>query len=368
MSTINFLFYPPELTRYPCLTMCVNHSVVENDSNINLNDPETWVYRFESFNDSAQFVFSCMFFGTGFLGGVGNILTIFIFAKMGWTNTFHISCTALAVSDLCCVLAIAMTGVTSMGIFNQNFNRSPIYYLCNIAGVVFSRTTAVLTAWISLERCLSVIFPIKVKLIITRTVTVVSNVIIFITSVSIIGFIFASFQFFKEVDNKTNSSSMVLIDGEQPELNGFREFSKLLLGAVVPIFSWVTVIICTAFLIVKMRNSRKWRKVNAWAVQKGVVTTSKNQLLPVREKRAIKVVLAVAVLFLICSLPMSVHLMVSFFIEDYFRNGSLHYVFNFNAMVVLFLSQVNSCINIIVYTLLGHIFRSVLFRLFCGGD
>ena len=46
---------------------------------------------------------SCV--GAGFLGVIGNILTVLVYVKLGYREAINASYTALAVSDLCCSLA-----------------------------------------------------------------------------------------------------------------------------------------------------------------------------------------------------------------------------------------------------------------------
>ncbi|KAK3795676.1 hypothetical protein RRG08_055193 [Elysia crispata] len=145
------------------------------------------------------------------------------------------SCTGLAVSDLLCVGASMMCGITTMGVFRGTASQAAISHLNNLVGglpqVVLSRVTSLITAWISTVRCLSVAYPTKVRFIITRTVTSVA------------------------------------------------------LGII---FSLVTV--CTTFLIVKLEQNAKWKSRNAQVVTESSSSTvvpsinKKKMDLPEREK------------------------------------------------------------------------------------
>ena len=347
--------------------MPLNHFVAANGSTS--KEQELWLQQLEGLYFSVQPALSWALVGTGFIGSIGNILTIIVFARIGWSNTFQVSCTALAVSDLCCLLSIAMAGITTMGVLGRNFNESTFYYISNIFGVAFSRTTALITAWISFERCLCVTFPTRVKLIVTRTVTKSVLLAIFTVNCLLIVSTIVSFRVRNSIDRQTN---MTLMDEEQPKLNGFRQFIKLLVGVIFPAFCWISVTISTAFLIVKLKQYSTWRRLNAatstiWTTQTRNVNASQIHSLPIKERRAMKMVAAVAGIFLICLTPTSVHLLVSFLVRDYFVDGSLSYLFKLDAMVCLLATQINSSINLVVFTILGHNFRSELFRLFSGG-
>ncbi|KAK3769512.1 hypothetical protein RRG08_012743 [Elysia crispata] len=345
----------------------LNPSARENDTILGSTHTEPWVQYLEREYHSAQPVFSWALVGTGCIGTTGNILTLIVFAKMGWASTFQISCTALAASDLCCVLAILMCGITSMSRFGPDFTENTYFYVSNILGVAFSRTTALITAWISLERCLCVTFPMKVKLIITRRVTAFVLVAIFTVGASLMVVALASFSFKYNSSSQNNTTSLTRVENEPPETEGSRQFMKLVVGLFLPILSWVSVITCTTFLIVKLKEKGAWRRLNAravtvWSTESGVENTNHNQALRVTEKRAVRVVLAVAGIFLVFTAPVSIHLLASFTLRDYFLDGSLRYLFILNSMVCTLLSQLNSSINIIVFSVLGYNFRTALLQ------
>ena len=107
-----------------------------------------------------------------------------------------------------------------------------------------SLNTTLLTAWISLERCLCVPFPTRVKLIIPRTV---SKVVI--TTIFILGCCpFHGFLCWVEL----NSTRLPMFNTARNYLNGHNTVAFFLHCAVYPVFSCVTVTICTTYLIVKL--------------------------------------------------------------------------------------------------------------------
>ncbi|RUS85785.1 hypothetical protein EGW08_006414 [Elysia chlorotica] len=300
--------------------MDLNQSMEKNGTTLSPGplDEAVLVQRFEDAYLRVRPGFSWTFVGTGCFGIVGNILIVAVFAKMGFSNTIHISYSALAVSDLFCVLASMVYGITVMDVVRNSFNAQTSYRMSNIFGglphVCFARTTALITAWISLERCLCVKFPTKVRLMITRTVTKIVLGTIFALGCIPMVFVYAA-----------NSSSKGT-SGERATL-------------LVPV----------------------------WVTANHAVAVSQNQHKLAKENRVTKVVVILAVLFLLCSLPMSVNILADFIIPEYSIDGSLRYLHLINGMINVLVTELNSSVNVVVFAVSGHRFRSVLFEILSKG-
>ena len=330
--------------------------------------------KLENIYQSVQPVLSWMLVVTGVIGIPGNVLTIMVFAKMGTASTFQMSCMGLAVSDLLCVGASMMCGITTMGVFRGAASQAAISHLNNLVGglpqVVFSRVTSLITAWISTVRCLSVAYPTKVRFIITRTVTTVALCIIFSLGCSFLLIASTVYRVKREFDPETNSTVWTLDFQKDSKSSAFFQFLRFVFGLILPVLSWVTVTVCTTFLIVKLKQNAKWKSQNAQVVTEssssGAVPSKIKQKkeLPERERRVMKVVILVAVIFLFCSVPMSAHLVASFTLPQYKESGSLRHLFIINGLVCVFMSQLNSSINIVLFAISGQNFRSALLSMF----
>ncbi|GFR63194.1 chemosensory receptor B [Elysia marginata] len=133
----------------------------------------------EEFDLHARPVLPWCTIATGGIEAFGNILTILVFIKLGFPEIIHISYTALAVSDLGCVLSIFGFGAHALveGSSLPAAAKTSIL-LVSVAGTL-SRATSLITAWISLERCVGVAFPTRAMLLITRRITIAVLVAIF---------------------------------------------------------------------------------------------------------------------------------------------------------------------------------------------
>ena len=306
-------------------------------------------------------------------GIMGNSLILRECAKLGvFNSTINVSCLALAVSDLCCVLACMLSGLTSRGVVSRQVSveRTPSQFsdfVGRLPNMVFSRTTALVTAWISLERCLCVALPTKVKVIITRRVTTVMLAAIFIICVSPMVLIYVAHRLQWQFNRQINSTILMVVQDDDTRLSGSGDIDRFLYGVIYPMLSLASVSICTAILVVKLKENARWREVNApGAMVKATGTSAvtvrhaKHVLQPLKEKRITKVVVMVTGLFLVLSLPMSANVLASAVLPGYSASGTLRYLFLVNGMVCVLLTQLNSSLNIIIFAISGQKFRDLL--------
>ena len=356
--------------------MHFNQSMEENGTTVSrdLTAQTSWVQSLEDTYFRVRPGFSGAFVGTGCFGIIGNVLILIVFTKMGFSNTIHMSYSALAVSDLCCVLASMVYGITAMDVVRRSVNEQTSYRLSNMFGglphICFSRVTALLTAWISLERCLCVKFPTRVKLIITSTVTKVVILAIFLLGCLPMVFVYIAYRFEWQPDPRTNSSTLNLVYDERL---GVAETFLILLGVVYPVVSWVTVTFCTSVLVLQLRQSYKWRKSNTQGAEvspagnHAVTANQSQQQKSTKENHVTKVVVMVAVVFLLCSVPVSANILADLIIPEYSIDGTLRYLHLINGMINVLFTELNSSLNVVVFSVSGQKFRSVLFEILSKG-
>ncbi|GFS16251.1 peptide receptor GPCR [Elysia marginata] len=173
----------------------------------------------------------------GIFGVIANILNLLVYARLGFSETIHMSYAALAVSDLCCILSViwSVFGVTPelQAILAGYRFRVDQTQLSNITGgwphMAFSRTTAFLTSWISLERCLCVILPTRVKVIITRKVTRIVLTAIFIIGCCPVVLAYVELKFERTLDPASNITTLNMYYDFEGNENNFNGLAILLL-------------------------------------------------------------------------------------------------------------------------------------------
>ncbi|GFO35132.1 chemosensory receptor a [Plakobranchus ocellatus] len=317
-------------------------------------------------------------FGFGIMGMIGNILTILVFLRLGFSQTIHVSYVALAIFDLLTIVGIMWFSICFTPIIELLFKPfsvtadifSFVHFTAAWPHFAFSRSSALITAWISFERCLCVVFPTKIKLIITRAVTSVVLIVICIIGCGFIVFAYIGIKSEWRPDPLRNESKLFLFLNDGNELSLLNRFAYALYGAVYPVFSWVAVAVSTTFLISKLRQSAAWRKqtlAHLPNLVNGRACPSFNQQqVSAKTQRVTKTVVIVAVIFIITSLPLSVHLFLSFLVREFSSTGSLRHYFFLSGTFLLLLSELNSSINVIVFAVMGAKFRSALWQLLTG--
>ena len=313
-----------------------------------------------------------LFIGT--VGITGNILTVLIYVKLGFAETINISYVALAVSDLCCILSSMVAGFCfspAMQALLRHFRfQVDLAKFTNFTGYwpqfAFSRTTAFLTAWISLERCLCVLFPTRVRLIITRKVTKIVITAIFVIGCCPMVLAYVGMETGWSFNPSTNTTILLIFYSFEGDDNIFQGTAIILYGAVYSLLSWIMVTTCTIFLIIKLREGARWRKANAPVFSEGNRGFQNNQRNDNwRENRITRTVVMIACVFIVCSFPISINSLVSLAIrEKYSLYGSLRSLHMVMGAISLLLGQINSSSNIVFYTITGAKFRSTLKQLF----
>ncbi|KAK3702406.1 hypothetical protein RRG08_067259 [Elysia crispata] len=336
-----------------------------------------WIESLENVYGNICAVYSWGLVGTGVLGVIGNILIVLVYTTMGFSNTINISYTALAVSDLCCVLACVVYGAALIWIPVQQMPCSQTYqqYGRLFGGypyLAFSRVTALLTAWISLERCLCVILPARIKLMITHTVTKLALITIFMLACFPLVCLYLAYTSESQFDPNMNVTiKTVLYDGGVGQ-SVLQKVALFLFGVVYPTSSGVSVTVCTAVLVVTLKQSTRWRNLNASGGStsstdaKNGSTSESSHIMSTRDVRVTRVVVIVTSVFLVCSLPTIGQLVANSVFQDYSATGYFTYLYHINGMVAVWVTQLNSSLNIIIFTVSGQRFRATLLQVLAG--
>ena len=182
--------------------------------------------------DIADGLFSVLMEYTGYLmlfisgfGFTGNILIIIAYAKIGFGESINISYFALGVSDFLCVIFLTWHAICFIPVFAESYIPLDFWTFAVPTGghtsVTLLKTTAWITAFISLERCLCVVFPLKVKTIVKRKRTIVVIIMIFVmTVIPLMSIVFYTYQFvvgFDEGKNKT----LVMVKYRKSDLSSY---------------------------------------------------------------------------------------------------------------------------------------------------
>ncbi|CAG5131486.1 unnamed protein product, partial [Candidula unifasciata] len=104
------------------------------------------------------------------LGIFGNIINCIVFVKQGFSDNINVSLLGLTISDLCSLICIMWTCLFFSPVVRDTDLFSPDVHILSGTWphIIFTRITGWITAFISLERCVCVIKPLKIKTMFTR--------------------------------------------------------------------------------------------------------------------------------------------------------------------------------------------------------
>ncbi|GFR58188.1 chemosensory receptor B [Elysia marginata] len=334
------------------------------------------------------------------LGCAANVINIVVFYRQKFSDSVNISLMGLAISDFGALITLVWMSICFSPPFRAlplPFNPAEVQYLT--AGwphVCFARITSYITAYVTLERCLCVTVPLKVKTIITpkrTTLTIISIFLILFASLAPVYFgirlgpvdtttvtflpnstkanlstIIRHFMdknspvittpgsnFTKSNNSNSNSSSSCSnnnVNSGTSNVNGtvlleetectLRYVSKVnvtsstislvythngpqlenisfSIGVFAQISSFVAVIICTVFLVRKLAQTSRWRarttmSTEATAEPGGAANST---TMTPRDKRLVKMVTFLSVIFIVCFLPSAVNLIIMICSAEY---------------------------------------------------
>ncbi|KAI8795002.1 psychosine receptor [Biomphalaria glabrata] len=293
----------------------------------------------------------------GILGILGNVFTIRNFYKQGFHDTVSVTLTALALSDIGAL-------VTQQGyniLINPWLSRMELdFSLYDMVAVFFFypngyfiRVSGLITAFASFERCVSVTLPLKVRLLFSRKVVLIVNVLIFFL-ISIYLFplyYFYCVEFVYLVNPLTNRTIYTLIYRENADI--VLHVSYLLIDLAVPYFTFLVTTVSTVVIVVQLRSKAKWRS----AVVSGKTQGEKSDAL-LKEKRTSVMLVTVSLIFIVCLIPHSAVLTALSFVRElklggaYFNIAFLCYTFTF------LMETINCSVSILVYYKMSTKFRT----------
>lgn len=293
------------------------------------------------------------------LGIIFNIINIVVFVKMGFSETINISLLGLAIADVGVLLTMVgfsviynpmlLTSVADMDVIN-----AVNYVALGWPHVMFSRIVACLTTYITFERFLCVVMPLKVKAIITptKTVVVVTGIYSFIILSLIPAFI--ANQIGPRFNPELNQTTIVLISA--PNANLLEDVSLTITNFLV-ISSFIFIVIFTSGLIQTFIQKLAWRNQSTSSVSKHRSTSRDNIL--------IKMVLFISVVYIVCSFPDVAGTVAMLFVKDFSVKGRERKLFVSVFAVFFNISSLHSTASLFIYLKMSSRFQHSFLTL-CG--
>ncbi|KAK6961702.1 psychosine receptor [Biomphalaria glabrata] len=288
----------------------------------------------------------------GLFGILGNIFNIWNFFKQGLNNSVTVTLALLGVSEIGALVALQGYNIVSMpwmsvgsGVIDPFALRLIFFYLNGY----FIRVSGLITAYATFERCVSVFWPFKAKLILTRNMAVVVNFTIYFVLLMYILPIFYVVQFeydFSPQFNKTVFSFSLRRNAGEFSVMAYVVI--IMTDIAIPYLIFLINIICTSFIIRHLKTKVKWRKC---------VTHSFNRKLKKhkmkKEKRVMVMLVTLSVVFVVCLLPHCA--VLTAFILQYNKGDKVSVTYSFTFL----LETINCSVSCIIYYKMSSKYREV---------
>ncbi|GFN76436.1 chemosensory receptor a [Plakobranchus ocellatus] len=306
---------------------------------------------------------------------IANSLSIAVFVKLGFSETSNISLTALAVCDF--TLAVIYTWCNLCFWLTYHnvhlpFHSANVSYLTGCAQFPFlSSTIAWITAFISFERCLCIIVPLKVRRFITPRSTFAAILLIILITFCPSFFTYISYKFvwaFNSYLNRTilntnpvNSEFAILLE----------KIFLVICGVIQPLVAFSIVLICTLLLVIQLRKISSWRmsvtSAKSQRVQPKENPASSSSAAEARisqkEERLVRMVVAIATIFIVSYIPTCISLLCHVVFDELNMFGVYRRLSIVSAHITSLGQPISGSVNILIYYKMASKFRSVFRRL-----
>ncbi|CAG5119118.1 unnamed protein product [Candidula unifasciata] len=292
------------------------------------------------------------------LGIITNILNIVVFSKQGVRDTVNISLLGLATSDLGSLITLLYANVSFMPDFmalDLPFVGGDVMYISTWCHLIFTRVSTWITAYITLERCLCVTAPLKVKNLFTPKRTVLYLVVVYVFMVASVCPIFYAARpanIFDPSKNRTMFGIFFLEDRNKIEAITF------MTNNTIPTLAFCTVAICTAILVSTLRKKSKWRR-------KATTSTAKTVMAD-RDGKVVKMVVLISTIFIICYFPGAAVFVVMLLDTDLRIDGFQKNVITAIFSLLFHLESINAGVNIFIYFSMSSKFRVTFMNMICS--
>ncbi|GFO45993.1 chemosensory receptor a [Plakobranchus ocellatus] len=294
------------------------------------------------------------------IGIVSNSFVIITCSKIGFSETINISYLALGISDL--MVSVTRTWGALCFIFVVTNTKLPFdpasvsittaFYL----GQGFEKTTAFITGFIAMERCICVQFPLHVKTMVTkrRTTLSITMIYLFVFGPANLSYIAIPFRWvFSTAQNKT---ILAAIPAKTPLDYIIAQGLLVYHGTIIHFTALIFVWICTTFLAVGLNKKAVIRKENFNH------TSAKDA--KQKERHVIKTVFLLAVTYLVCSTPTAATVLVPHFVPEFTTARALGRISLVCHLISALFTQLNSSANLFIFIYMTSKFRRVFWALF----
>lgn len=311
-------------------------------------------------DEMLSFFLMVNFWGPGqcvtILGLVVNIRNIVAFIRQGVRDSVNVSLLGLTISDLGSLVFLFFLNLCwTPPIMKQDlpFYPQQIMYFMFWGHVIFTRVTTGTTAWVTFERCLCIVAPLKIKSIITVRRTVAVIVVLYTVVLCGIGPMFYTSRFTWIFDYRRNKSLLGFVKIAN---RGSLETVVFLVNNILPMLFFLLIVACTAMLTITLQTNAKWRQQTS---------ANKGKTVSNRDSKVIKMVLLISAVFVFSYAPSAVFFVWPLTDKEIKIDGIQRNLAIAVFSLLLHLEGINASANFFIYIKMSSKFRATLQDLFC---
>ncbi|GFN86519.1 chemosensory receptor a [Plakobranchus ocellatus] len=304
---------------------------------------------------------------------ISNSLSITVFVRLGFSEPSNISLVALAASDLACAVLLIWANscflLSSMDV-RLPFDATNVSYLTgSIQWAFISRTVAWITAFISFERCLCILVPLKVKKLITSKSTLTAMIVIFIFTFCPGLNTFIRYRFRWVFYPYMNVTILDVVPLDNESIIQMDYIITVICGFIQPLLAFFIVLMCTIFLVIQLRKLSSWRKSvtsakSQWQHKPGEDPAPNSPPTQDRsfrkEERLVRMVVAIATIFIVSYTPTCIMLLCSTIFDEFFFFGVYKRMYIVCGMATFLAQTISGGVNILIYYYMASKFRLAL--------
>ncbi|GFO36778.1 chemosensory receptor a [Plakobranchus ocellatus] len=306
---------------------------------------------------------------------IANSLSIAVFAKLGFSEPSNISLTALAICDFTLAVLLTWTNLCFLLTYHNlplPFHSANVSFVTGGAQWAFvSSAVAWITAFISFERCLCILFPLKVRRLITPRGTFVAMFIIILLTFCPSFYIYIRYRFVWVFNPYLNITILNTIPVNSEFAILFEKFSIVIGGVIQPLLAFSIVLICTVLLVLQLRKISFWRmSVTSAKIQRvqhkenpAGNSSAAEARISQKEERLVKKVVAIATIFIVSYVPTCIMLLCDAVFDEFNLFGVYRRLFIVFAYITSLGQSISGSVNILIYYKMASKFRSVFRRL-----
>ena len=292
-------------------------------------------------------------------------ITITAYCRMGFSDSTTISLTALAVSDLGIAVTTITTSVSALlpAVMSVPFENDVGVILSAIPHMLLTRVSAFITTYVSAERYLCVLLPLKIKSIITPKRTLIVMLVIYGSFLSVYPACFLRYPLGWRFESSLNITILDVLTVSDEIVYLFDSAYGLLIATIIPLLTFLAVVVFTILLALSLQKSKAWRDAQSNSAQldgKSAQSAAKQS----KEIRAVKMVITIAIVFIISSIPLSAHSFTTLIVPEFTFIGRYSRMYDVGGMMSLAVNSINSGANVIIYYSMSNKFRRAVHGLF----